>query len=78
SRTLTISDITTESGTQSPVSVKIASLTMAGLGQTDAARVSASNVEFGDVEIGVTSPTPTIASITYKAPRITVKDYSGP
>ncbi|WP_050627587.1 hypothetical protein [Bradyrhizobium viridifuturi] len=78
SRTLTISDIATESGTQSPVSVKIASLTMTGLGQPDAARISAGNVEFSDIEIGVANPTPTIASLSYKAPRITVKDYSGP
>ncbi|QOZ34731.1 hypothetical protein [Bradyrhizobium sp. CCBAU 53421] len=78
SRTLTISDIATESGAQSPVSVKIASLTMRGLGQPDAARVSADHVEFSDVEVGVSGPTPTIAALTYKAPRITVKDYSGP
>ncbi|WP_404562342.1 hypothetical protein [Bradyrhizobium elkanii] len=57
SRTLTIADVATESGTQSPVSVKIANLTMTGLGQTDAARVSAGNVEFSDVEIGVAGPT---------------------
>lgn len=78
SRTLTISDVVAESGTQSPVSVKLASLTMTGLGQPDAARVSADHVEFSDVEIGITGPTPKIASLTYKAPRITVKDYSGP
>ncbi|MGX1108080.1 MULTISPECIES: hypothetical protein [Bradyrhizobium] len=78
SRTLTIADVATESGTQSPVSVKIARLTMTGLGQTDTARVSAGNVEFSDIEIGVAGPTPTITSLTYKAPRITVKDYSGP
>src|SRR5262245_26358688 len=40
SRTLTISDIATESSAQSPVNVKIGSLTMTGLGQPDAARVS--------------------------------------
>jgi hypothetical protein len=78
SRTLTIADIATETGAQSPVSVKIASLTMTGLGQTDAARVSADKLEFSDVEIGVAGPSPTIASLTYKAPRITVKDYSAP
>lgn len=78
SRTLTISDIATESGTQSPVNVRIASLTMTGLGQTDAGRISADNIAFNDVEIGATGPTPTIATLTYKAPRITVKDYSGP
>ncbi|PDT73268.1 hypothetical protein [Bradyrhizobium sp. C9] len=79
SRTLTISDIAAESGTQSPVSVKIASLTMTGLGQPDAGRISADNIAFNDVEIGVTGgPTATTASLTYKAPRITVKDYSGP
>ncbi|WP_338831971.1 hypothetical protein [Bradyrhizobium sp. 27S5] len=78
SRTLTIADIATETGAQSPVSVKIASLTMTGLGQTEAARVSADKLEFSDVEIGVAGPSPTIASLTYKAPRITVKDYSAP
>ncbi|WP_375764470.1 hypothetical protein ACE10X_19910 [Bradyrhizobium sp. Pha-3] len=78
SRTLTIADVATESGTQSPVSVKVASLTMTGLGQPDAARVSADHVEFNDVEIGVTSPSPAIASVTYKAPQISVKGYSGP
>ncbi|MCC8967759.1 hypothetical protein H8A95_36995 [Bradyrhizobium sp. Pear76] len=79
SRTLTISDIATESGAQSPVNVKIASLTMTGLGQPEAARVSADNVAFNDVEIGVTGgPTATTASLTYKVPRITVKEYSGP
>ncbi|WP_338700298.1 hypothetical protein V5279_20100 [Bradyrhizobium sp. 26S5] len=78
SRTLTIADIATETGAQSPVSVKIASLTMTGLGQTEAARVSADKLEFSDVAIGVAGPSPTIASLTYKAPRITVKDYSAP
>lgn len=78
SRTLTISDITTESGTPSPVSIKIASLTASGLGQPDAARFSADKLELGDLEIGVAGSTPAIASLTYKAPRITVKDYSGP
>ncbi|MGF6310098.1 hypothetical protein ABIB82_003277 [Bradyrhizobium sp. i1.8.4] len=78
SRTLTISDVAAESATQPPVSIKIASLTASGLGQPDAARVSADNVEFNDVEVGVAGPTPTIASLTYKAPRVTMKDYSGP
>lgn len=78
SRTLTISDIATESGTQPPINVRIASLTMTGLGQPDAGRISADNIAFNDVEIGATGPTPTIAVLTYKAPQITVKDYSGP
>ena len=78
SRTLTISDIVAESGAQSPASVKIARFTASGLGQLDPARFSADKVEFGDIEVGVTGLTPTIASLTYKAPQITVKDYSGP
>ncbi|MHC2335019.1 hypothetical protein [Bradyrhizobium sp. USDA 4454] len=78
SRTLTISDIGAELGAQFPVNVKIGSLTLTGLGQPDAARISADNIEFKDVEVGVAGPTPTIATLTYKAPRITVKDYSGP
>ncbi|UGY02689.1 hypothetical protein [Bradyrhizobium quebecense] len=78
SRTLTISDIATESATQPPVSIKIASLTASGLGQPEAARVSADRIEFNDVEVGLAGPTPAIGSLTYKAPRVTVKDYSGP
>ncbi|GKQ49245.1 hypothetical protein [Bradyrhizobium sp. Ce-3] len=78
SRTLTISDIATESGAQAPVNVRIASLTMTGLGQPDAGRISADNIEFSDVEMAVAGPTPAIASLTHKAPRITVKNYSGP
>ncbi|MGY3445978.1 hypothetical protein [Bradyrhizobium sp. USDA 4473] len=78
SRTLTIADVAIEFGAQPPVNVRIGSLTMAGLGQPDAARISASNVDFSDVEAGVVNPTPTIATLTYKAPRITVRDYSGP
>lgn len=78
SRTLTISDIATESGTQPPINVRIASLTMTGLGRPDAGRISADNIAFNDVEIGATGPTATIAILTYKAPQITVKDYSGP
>ncbi len=78
SRTLTISDIVAESGAQSPASVKIARFTASGLGQLDPARFSADKVEVGDVEVGVAGLTPTIASLTYKAPMITVKDYSGP
>jgi len=79
SRTLTVADIVSESAAQSPVSIKIASVTASGVSQPDATRFSADNIEFGDVEIGVTGgPTATTASLTYKAPRITVKNYSGP
>ena len=64
SRTLTISDIVAESGAQSPASVKIARFTASGLGQRDPARFSADKVEFGDIEVGVTGLTPTIASLS--------------
>ncbi|MGY3482678.1 hypothetical protein ACVW1C_000561 [Bradyrhizobium sp. USDA 4011] len=78
SRTLTISDVAAESATQPPVSIKISSLTASGLGQPEAARVSADRIEFNDVEVGLAGPTRAIGSFTYKAPRLTVKDYSGP
>ena len=76
SRTLTISDVAAESATQPPVSIKISSLTASGLGQPEAARVSADRIEFNDVEVGLAGPTPAVGSFTYKAPRVTVKDYS--
>src|ERR1041384_8009658 len=52
SRTLRIDDIATESATQPPVSVKIASFTASGVGQTDPARFNADTIEASDIEIG--------------------------
>ena len=78
SRTLRIADITGESATQPPVNVKIASLTASGVGQPDAAKFSADNIEWTDLEISVAIAGPTGGHVTYKAPQIIVKDYSGP
>jgi hypothetical protein len=77
-RTLTVADIAGHSAAQPPVSVKIASLTASGVRQPDAARFSAETIEIGDLEIGGTIATQPASSLTYKAPRITVKDFSGP
>ena len=78
SRTVTIADIAAQSAAQPPVSVKIASLTASGVSQPDAARFSAESIEIADVEIGAAMGPQPALSLTYKVPRITVKDYSGP
>jgi hypothetical protein len=78
SRTVTVTDIVGESAAQPPVSVKIATLTASGVGQPDATRFSADNIEVTDVEIGAAMPAETISRVIYRLPRITVKDYSGP
>ncbi|ANW02484.1 hypothetical protein [Bradyrhizobium icense] len=78
SRTLRIDDIATESASQPPVSVKIASLTASGVGLPDAAKFSADNVEWTDLEVSVAIAGPTGGHVTYKVPQISVKDYSGP
>ena len=78
SRTVKVADMVGQSAAQPPVSVKIATLTASGLSQPDATRFSADAIEVTDIEIGGAVATQPALSLTYKMPRITVKDYSGP
>jgi hypothetical protein len=78
SRTVKVADMVGQSAAQPPVSVKIATLTASGLSQPDATRFSADAIEVTDIEIGGAVATQPALSLTYKVPRITVKDYSGP
>jgi hypothetical protein len=77
-RTVTIADIAGESATQPPVSMKIASFTASGVKQPDAARFSADSIEATGTEIDGAMVSQAGWRVIYKAPRITVKDYSGP
>lgn len=76
-RTVTVADIAGESAAQPPVSVKIASVTASGVSQPDPARFAANSLEASDLEIGLAMTGPGF-NLTYKVPRIAVKDYSGP
>ncbi len=78
SRTLRIDDIAAESATQPPVRLKIASLTASGVGQPDAGRFSADSIETSDIEISANIAGPAGGSLSYKMPRVVMKDYSGP
>ncbi|MEH2572218.1 hypothetical protein V1278_004964 [Bradyrhizobium sp. AZCC 1577] len=78
SRTLRIDDIATESATQPPVRVKVASITASGVGQPDTARFSADAIEAIDLEINASMPAGADWQVTYKVPRIAAKDFSGP
>ena len=78
SLTVRIADIATESATQPPVSVKIANVVVLGASQPDSGRFSADSVEASDVEINVTLAGAAAGNLTYKAPRLVVKDYAGP
>ena len=78
SRTVKITDLAAQSAAQPPVGVKIATLTASGLSQQDAARFSADAIEATDIEIGGAVATQPALSLSYKVPRIIVKDYSGP
>ena len=77
SRTVTIADIAVEAA-QPPVSVKIARFVASGVNRPDPTRFSADSIEAGDVEVGGTMATQAGWRLTYKAPQIVVKDYSGP
>ncbi|QHO76440.1 hypothetical protein ACH79_31305 [Bradyrhizobium sp. CCBAU 051011] len=78
SRTLRIADITTESASQPPVTLKIGSFTALGVGQPDATRFSADAIEASDLELNTRMPAGADWQVTYKVPRITAKDFSGP
>ena len=78
SRTLTIADIATESASQPPVRLKIAGVTASGVSQPDTGRFSADSVETSDIEISANIVGPAGGSLSYKMPRIVMKDYSGP
>jgi hypothetical protein len=78
SRTLRIEEIVTESATQPPVRVKIASIVASGVAQLDAGRFSADTIEASDLEIGSTIAGPAEGKLAYKVPRLVMNDYSGP
>jgi len=77
-RTLTVADIAGESAAQPPLRVKIASVTASGVRQPDAARFAADSIEATSTEIDAVMVSQAGWRVMYKAPRITVKDYSGP
>jgi hypothetical protein len=76
--TVTIADIAAESAAQPPVSVKIGSLTASGVSQTSATRFVADSIEATGIDVDARMVAPGDWHVTYKVPRITVKDYSGP
>ena len=78
SRTVTIDDIATESATQPPLRLKIASIVASGVGQPDPGRFSAETIEASGMEIASSIAGPTDGNVTYKIPRLILKDYSGP
>ena len=77
-RTLSVADIQAQSAAQPPVSVKIGSFTASGVGQPDATHFTADQIDATDVEVGGANAEPAGWRVSYKAPRITVKDFSGP
>jgi len=77
-RTLTVADITGESAAQPPVTVRIANFTATGINQADSTRLTTSSIEARDVEIGARMVAQGDWQVTYKLPRIAMKDYSGP
>jgi hypothetical protein len=78
SRTVTIADIATESTSTPQFSIKIASVTASNVSQPDPARFSADSIDIADAEVSVSLANQGAARVSYKAPRIAVKAYSGP
>jgi hypothetical protein len=78
SRTAVVDDFATESAAKPPVSVKIAKLTISGAAQPTPDRFLADNIEATDIEVGVSAASPAAWQISYKAPRLAIKNYAGP
>ena len=76
-RTLTIEDIAVESGQQLQASVKIAGIKAVGFRELDEMRVSADSIELSGAEFGFEVAEQANLKAIYKAPQITVRDYSG-
>ncbi|HEU0151271.1 MAG TPA: hypothetical protein VFR21_30935, partial [Bradyrhizobium sp.] len=77
-RTLTVADITGESVSAPPVTVKIGRVVATGISQLDAGRVSIASIESSDTEIGAQVAPPSSFHAIYKMPKMIVKDYTGP
>jgi len=77
-RTLSVADVHTETASQPPVVVKIGSLVASGVNQPEPGRISAASIESNDIEIVAQAPAPSTFNVTYKAPKVIVKDYAGP
>ncbi|WP_407154295.1 hypothetical protein [Bradyrhizobium sp. STM 3557] len=77
-RTLSIADITAEMASQPPVTVKIGNIVASGLSQPDAGRLAAASIESTGIEIEAQAPAPSTFHVTYKAPKVVLKDYAGP
>ena len=78
SRTVAVEDIAVETAAQPPVKVRIARFAASGVGQPDATQFSADSIEATGIELDAATVGPPSLRVVYKAPRITVKDYSGP
>src|SRR5882672_296574 len=78
SHTITVADIAAESATQPPASVKIASFTASGVSQPEATRFTADSIEATGVAVDGSMAVGTGWHFAYKAPRIAIKDFSGP
>jgi hypothetical protein len=78
SHTITVADIAAESATQPPASVKIASFTASGVSQPEATRFTADSIEATGVAVDGSMAVGSGWHFAYKAPRIAIRDFSGP
>jgi hypothetical protein len=77
-RTLTIADIQTETASQPPVILKIGSVIASGVSPPEAGRISIASLELNEAEVDAQASVPSTFHISYKAPKVVIKNYSGP
>jgi hypothetical protein len=79
SRTITVADVSGESGAQPPMTVKIGRFVATGVSQPEAGRFAADRIEASDIDVsGTMTMQGQTLQIAYKAPRAEVVSYAGP
>jgi len=79
SRTVTVADISGESGAQPPLTVKIGRFVASGVSQPATGRFAADRIEATDIDVsGTLAMAGQNLQLAYKAPRAEVVGYAGP
>ena len=77
-RTFKVSDIVLQSAGPRPTTLKVRELNATGIDLPAQQRFSATRIDVLDIEIEGSIDVPPGMAVSYKAPRITLTDYSGP
>jgi hypothetical protein len=77
-RTLKVSDLSIRSGDPAKAALKVGQLVATGIANVDATKFSADRIDITDAEVTGLQAGPTSPAQTYKVPKLTVENFTGP